>query len=181
MTDPAEVGVKIIVRNIRQPLQPQSALMSLSYCYHSLSILDQYEPIGLEGHKVSYRPHVCPTYHHQPLNAVCAGCGVHSKSVSALVTRALATIINLGKLAALVKVSGDKLPAVYNGSYTPRERALTITCDAKCVLRHQLIQKGRDCMEQRQEDFGFWPVDRNKLISLTARLGLAIHGCLASQ
>ncbi len=35
------------------------------------------------------------------LIAVCAGRGVQSKSVSALVTRALATIIDLGKLAAL--------------------------------------------------------------------------------
>ncbi len=72
---------------------------------------------------------------HRLLNAVCAGRGVHSKSVRALVTRALATIINPGKLAALVKVlgctlnrySGDQLPTVYNGGYSPRERALTIT------------------------------------------------------
>ncbi len=75
-------------------------------------------------------------YAHHPLNAICAGHGVHSKSVRALVTQALATIISLGKLAALVKVSGcvldhysgDQLPAVYNGGYSPHERALTITC-----------------------------------------------------
>ncbi len=69
------------------------------------------------------------------LNAICAGRGVHSNSVSALVTQAVTTIINLGKLTALVKVSGcaldrysgNQLPAVYNGGYSPRERALTIT------------------------------------------------------
>ncbi len=72
---------------------------------------------------------------HRLLNAICASHGVHSKSVRAFVTQALATIINLGKLAALVKVSGctldrysgDQLPAVYNGSYSPHERALIIT------------------------------------------------------
>ncbi len=68
-------------------------------------------------------------YSHRLLNAVCAGRGVHPKSVRALVTRALATIINLGKLAVLVKVSGCtldryQLPAVYNAGYSPRERAL---------------------------------------------------------
>ncbi len=64
------------------------------------------------------------------LNAICAGRIVQSESV--LDTRALATIINLGKLAALIKVSGctldrhsgDQLPTVDN---SPRERALTIT------------------------------------------------------
>ncbi len=74
-------------------------------------------------------------YAHRLLNAICAGCGVHSKSVRALVTRALATIINLGKLAALVKVSGysldrysgNQLPALYKGGYSPDELALTVT------------------------------------------------------
>ncbi len=47
---------------------------------------------------VSYRPR----YARRLLNAICAGRGVHSKSVRAFVTQALATIINLGKLAALV-------------------------------------------------------------------------------
>ncbi len=82
---------------------------------------------GLEGHKVSH------VYVHRLLNAIGACRGVHSKSVRALVTQALAIIINLGKLAALVKVSGcadrysgDQLPTVYNGGYSPRERALTI-------------------------------------------------------
>ncbi len=42
------------------------------------------------------------------------------------VTRALATITNLRKLAALVKVSGDQLPVVYNGGYSPRERLLLL-------------------------------------------------------
>ncbi len=58
-----------------------------------------------------------------------------SQSVSALVAQALATNINLGKLAVLVKVlgctldrySGDQLPAVDNDGYSPREWALTIT------------------------------------------------------
>ncbi len=66
----------------------------------------------------------------------CASCEVHSKSVRALVTRALATIINLGKPAVLVKVLGcafdcylgAQLPAMYNGSYGPRERTFTIIC-----------------------------------------------------
>ncbi len=67
------------------------------------------------------------TYANHLLNAICAGCVVYSKSVRALVTRAVTTIINLGKLAALIKVSdcaldrylGDQLPTVYNGGYSP--------------------------------------------------------------
>ncbi len=52
--------------------------------------------------------------------------------------------MNLGKLAALVKVSGstldcysgDQLPTIYNGGYSPRERALTITYIAASMHPH---------------------------------------------
>ncbi len=73
-------------------------------------------------------------YAHRLLNAICVKYGVQSKSVRALVTRAITTIINLGKLAALVKVSGctldrysgDQLSAVYDGGYSPDKWALII-------------------------------------------------------
>ncbi len=69
-------------------------------------------------------------YVHRLLNAICAGRIVHSKSVRAIVTRAVTTIVKLEKLAALVKVSGcalnhysgDQLPMVCNGGYSPREQ-----------------------------------------------------------
>ncbi len=56
------------------------------------------------------------------------------KVLSHIVTRVLATIINLGKLAALVKVSGctldrysgDQLATVYNVDYSPRKSALHV-------------------------------------------------------
>ncbi len=89
------------------------------------------------------------TYAHRLLNGICAGHGVHYKSVTgtALVTRALATIINLGKLAALVKVSGcalnrclgAQLPAVCNGGFSPRKQALTITY-AVCFMAHHFAR-----------------------------------------
>ncbi len=55
-------------------------------------------------------------YAHRLLNAICAGREVHSKLVRALVTRALATIINLGKLAPRVTVEGTVVViALVNG------------------------------------------------------------------
>ncbi len=69
------------------------------------------------------------------------------KLTSRSLTRAPATIINLGKLAALVKVSGcaldrysgAQLPAVYNGGFSPRKQALTITY-AVCFMAHHFAK-----------------------------------------